>query len=424
MKLLTKTTLLYWGASLIGFLIAGFLVIQLMGQEMRHEVDEDLAYQQAEISAFLAEVDAAAVVALPMVTTQALPPDAQIDPAVHLRDSTYTEEDEGEVEYLPLRILQWQQTVGGKPYAFTIARALLEQDDALEAILWAMVPVILALSLLTAIFLRFMSQRLWRPFRESLAVIAAFRPHGAQEPHFPASSTTEFAQLTAILQQMTAKVRHDYQIQKAFAENAAHELQTPIAIVQAKLETLLQSRALTDKDMQDIGAMLEALQRMRRINQGLLMLTKIENRQFSEMTPLPIAPVVQRHLASMAELAALKGITIHWKALAEPAPLLNPILTDLLIGNLLANAIQHNHPQGRLEICLHATHLDIANTSEAQALDAAQLYQRFQKQDAASQGTGLGLAIVKEICEAMGLKISYAFQENLHTFTIRFAIQN
>jgi signal transduction histidine kinase len=103
----------------------------------------------------------------------------------------------------------------------------------------------------------------------------------------------------------------------------------------------------------------------------------------------------------------------------EPVTLvINPLLAEILLDNLISNAIKHNVMGGTLSIGLSKSALAIQNTGEAPRQSTAAFFDRFVKSDPRSRSLGLGLAIVKAICETNGLGITYHFSEGIHQISI------
>lgn len=97
-------------------------------------------------------------------------------------------------------------------------------------------------------------------------------------------------------------------------------------------------------------------------------------------------------------------------------------LADSLLQNLLHNAIRHNHPGGRVDVLLNARTLEISNTGPPPAGDPARFFERFRKQNAASDSPGLGLSIAQRICTYYGFGIHYSFTEvgSRHILRVHF----
>ena len=97
----------------------------------------------------------------------------------------------------------------------------------------------------------------------------------------------------------------------------------------------------------------------------------------------------------------------------------NKQLFEILINNLLTNAIKHNVKNGVIVIMLEDNRLVIVNTGSDQKLDDDLLFRRFARINA--KGCGLGLAIARQICSLYGWHITYNFEESTHRFSVTFS---
>jgi signal transduction histidine kinase len=210
-----------------------------------------------------------------------------------------------------------------------------------------------------------------------------------------------------------------FQQQKEFTENASHELQTPLAIVQSKLDLLLQSKSLTQEQSDNIEETHRALSRVSRINKNLLLLARIENSQFAEKEPVCLSTLLKTNITQLHDFATDKQLVIESQIAEGVVVSANKGLVEILLNNLLLNAIRHNARDGKITITLSAKQLSVANTGIA-ALHEENLFKRFSRVSAEAPGSGLGLAITKEIANRYGWCIGYRFQEQEHVFTLLF----
>ena len=96
---------------------------------------------------------------------------------------------------------------------------------------------------------------------------------------------------------------------------------------------------------------------------------------------------------------------------------MHPVLADILINNMLVNAIRHNNSKGVINVSTRAGSMKISNSGDPEVLDERTIYNRFEKSNS-SEGMGLGLAIVKQICDTYHFKVQYSFRKGLHDFEI------
>lgn len=150
------------------------------------------------------------------------------------------------------------------------------------------------------------------------------------------------------------------------------------------------------------------------------MLSKIENTSAFEKQPIIINDYIKKNLDFFAEQAKSKNITIN-TAFTETLKIdANPGLAEVLINNLFLNAIRHNEENGKVLITIENNAIVFANSGSESALVSEKLFNRFAKINPSGKGNGLGLAIVKKITERNHWKISYSYENALHTFSVNF----
>jgi signal transduction histidine kinase len=207
---------------------------------------------------------------------------------------------------------------------------------------------------------------------------------------------------------------------KEFTENAAHEMQTPLAVVQSKMELLLQDTNLTDQQVQAILDSSTALSRLSKLNQSLLLLAKIENNQYDTGELINLTEVTKKYLKLFDELIKDKHLEVEVNFIGDFNVSLHPLLADSLISNLLGNAVKYNYDRGSISIEVKGDRYTITNSSTLPPIDEKQLFKRFNKSNNMLEtSNGLGLAIVKKICDIHRLSITYHAQNGKHSFVIQ-----
>jgi signal transduction histidine kinase len=417
MKLLQRTNRAYLLISTILLLVAGLLLFVLMRQFIGEEADEALQSDKVRISRHLEAGD------LPFLSS--IPPVLEVETlsslqAESMRFSDTLMMDPVEQEEEPFRQLVAIETHHGVSYRIIIRQKKLENHDFLNSIGIALGIVLLLLLIGLQLLNRIVSRKIWNPFYENLNKLKAFSLREDQPLALADSDITEFQELKAAIGKLTDKVRSDYQNLKAFSENASHEMQTPLTIIRMKLDEALQDPDLSEEQAQQIQSAYSAADRLSRLNQSLLLLTRIENRQFEETDTFHPSASIRHQLEIMEDFMGVKGIELS-VALSDTLLLrANPMLWEVLLSNLLGNAIRHCEEGGQIEIHLSEESLRMSNPGKPLSRSPESLFERFQKGDPASASPGLGLAIVKQICETYGWKITYEVLGSLHTIEIRF----
>jgi signal transduction histidine kinase len=317
------------------------------------------------------------------------------------------------------RQLQQVVMVQGIPYQVTIRKSQEQKTALITSFTQIIILVFVILFLTALIFNWLISRRLWTPFQRSLQKIRTAELEQMKTTRFEKTNTTEFNELNAALNSMTDKIYRDYINIKEFTENAAHEMQTPIAVIQSKLELLLQDSNLTSEQTASVVQAAESLARLAKLNQGLLFLAKIENNQYAAASNINLAENCKKYIDLFNEIIKDKNLEVEG-SLDEPfETMIHPLLADSLITNLVGNAIKYNYNGGSIRISTAKNKLEISNTSNLPAIEANRLFLRFgASREKAEDSNGLGLAIVKKIADVNELVINYSFNNNLHTFTI------
>ncbi|MGQ3088502.1 sensor histidine kinase, partial [Flavobacterium sp.] len=154
-------------------------------------------------------------------------------------------------------------------------------------------------------------------------------------------------------------------------------------------------------------------------NKSLLMLSKIENRQFAEEDVVDFNQIVKQLVEDYSDLAEYKNISITIDDREQLHFVMNKGLALTLVSNLLKNAIVHNSNGGSIAIKLNANSIMIKNTGSTVALNAAHIFKRFTHNPENEQSIGLGLSIVSSIISNYRLKVDYSF-DGSHIFTVTF----
>ena len=324
-------------------------------------------------------------------------------------------------EWEPYRVLYDRITIDQQPFILRIRINLVESEDLIKALAKLYIGLLVVLSGVLFVLTRLISKKLWRPFYDTLHQIKKFNIEQQSVPAFSDTSINEFKQLNTGLISLINANLISYQRQKEFTENAAHELQTPLAVFQSKLDLLLQLPSLSEEQAAIIASLYETASRLSRINKNLLLLTKLGSRQFHERQAAEVGLIITEVLPYFAEQAQQKGLHIQTHLPDQPVWVqAHKGLLEIMIHNLFLNAIRHNIPSGQINMHLVEKQLTITNTGEAIPLEEELLFKRFAKTSGHVQSSGLGLAIVHQICQLHGWQVTYRFLHQQHQFTVNF----
>jgi signal transduction histidine kinase len=328
--------------------------------------------------------------------------------------------DNLEKENEPYRELNTPVVIQGKTYTYLGRTNLIEKEDM--ALGMALLFLIMISLLLSGILLinKLASEKLWKPFYNTLNQIQDFEIDKNREPKFEHTRIEEFDRLNKSIERLIVKNTAIYKTQREFVENAAHELQTPLALFQAKVETLFQTEHISAEQSLILSSLNTDISRLNRLNKNLLLLSKIENDQYTDKQPVMVNDALNRNMEFFKEQAKAKNLLLETDVASKLEILSNQDLVEVLINNLFLNAIRHNIKDGKIIVSITGRSLVFLNTGQATALDPDKLFNRFSKSDSSSKGNGLGLAIVKKIAEINHWEIAYSFNDQCHGFTITF----
>lgn len=278
--------------------------------------------------------------------------------------------------------------------------------------------------LLTAIMTTIVVVNVWvvrysmKPLHNLLRWLEAYRLGKDNKPLDNPTDITEFVRLNQTVAESMARSEQLFEQQKQFIGNAAHELQTPIAICQNRLEMLLDDDTLKEQQIEELGKTLQTLGNLSRLNRSLLLLSKIENGQFNDTKRIDLSEQLTQLLTDYKEVYAHKHIALKMQIKEPFIVKMDESLSSVLLSNLVKNAYIHNIDGGKISVSMSKNELRISNTGTYVPLDEKKVFNRFYTSGKKSS-TGLGLSIVKAICVQYNLNIRYRFGEGMHHFIVR-----
>ena len=294
---------------------------------------------------------------------------------------------------------------------------MIESNDVREAVI-SILLWILGLQVLGAVGIGFVvSGPLFKPFRNTLNRIQNFQINEKKYLKAEPTNVKEFRDLNIFVEEMTKKAVSDFNNLKEFAENASHELQTPVAIAKGKLELLTETN-LNEQQYSYVEKLETTLNKLSRLNDSLALLTKIENHEFSTNETVNISTIIKDGIDAFQELLSLNNLKLVTDISDSVLLKIHPSLAEILWSNLFRNAVNHNIQNGEINIKLNCDYLEISNTGKELNTEPSVLFERFKKGEQNSDSIGLGLSIVKRIVDQNAMPISYTTEKNWHTVRI------
>lgn len=308
----------------------------------------------------------------------------------------------------------------GRYHEIAVSLPTFEQDTLVGHVLWwtGILFFVLLVTILGIGIIVF--QYNMRPLKALLKWIDAYVPGHVSAPVPSDTDVLEFRKLADSVSEAVERFEHEYEERKVFIGNASHELQTPLASCINRVEMMLDRPDLNEDMAEDLVKMHRSLQHLVRLNKTMLLLAKIENGRFPDVSDVGVADMFSDALAMNDEIYAFKGIRSSISCEGNPVVKMNEQMASVLVGNLVKNAYVHSPDDSLVEVSVMQEGFRISNPGH-QSLDRDRLFQRFYQPGGRKEGsTGLGLSLVYAVCERNGFSVSYDFSENRHIFSVIF----
>lgn len=337
--------------------------------------------------------------------------------AICYRDSMIYIAEKGETE--PARILTTIfKDKDERYYELSVYTPTIEKRDLKEAIFQLLIGLFVVLLITILVINVWVFHQSMKPFYILLDWLEKFRLGKKNDVLDNPTHTTEFRKLNEAVSRFASHSEEMFEQQKQFIGNASHEIQTPLAICQNRLEMLMEDETLSEQQMGEIAKTCQTLEYVSKLNKSLLLLSKIDNSQFTTVEKVCLNEILYRYLDDYQEVYDYKGITLDVHEKNTFNITMNGTLAVVLITNLLKNAFVHNIYKGKIQIEITSSNIRFGNTGKDEHLDEKHIFERFYQGSKKEGSTGLGLAIVDAICRQSQLSIQYQFVKGWHWFDI------
>lgn len=322
-------------------------------------------------------------------------------------------------EYEPARVISYIfRTDEGGFREVEVSVPSIEKTDLIEAIFYWLLFLYIAILLGFVLLNRIALKRCMRPLDILLKWLDDYRLGGTNLELNNPTSVTEFRKLNDSVTRLMTRSEQQYEQQKLFIGNASHEMQTPLAICQNRIEMLLDDERLNEEQMGELLKVRNTLGALSKLNKSLLLLCKIENGQFSDVEPVDMDAVAEELMEEYKEVYASRKIEVSVSRKAHWHLNMNAMLASVLVGNLLKNAFVHNREGGRIVLTTEEHGLRVANTGVQEPLEEDKIFTRFYHTQGKKSSSGIGLSLVSAICASCGIKVTYKYEDGLHVFTL------
>lgn len=305
----------------------------------------------------------------------------------------------------------------GNPMLLEVSTPTFDLDELQSAILiWSIVLYVMLLAIVLVINWGVIQSSM-RPLYAMLGWLDRFDLKQNNLPMQIETNTTEFKRLIDAMNRQMSRTLEMYDRQRSFVDNAAHEMQTPLAVCLNRLEELQQRSDLNEEQMVGIARVKEPLRRLNRLHRDMLQLSRINNGAYTECEDIVFYPILETMQDDYKDIFAHKEISCYLRGNKSLHAQMNRTLAELLLGNLFRNAWIHTPVGGEIEVDLRASELLFSNTGE-QPLDTERIFQRFYHSANTPQSSGLGLSICESVCKQYGFRLNYTFSGGRHCFIL------
>ncbi|OIR07629.1 sensor protein QseC [mine drainage metagenome] len=416
MKLFTKYNRINISATIFTFMLGSIAFYFVLDYVLTRQLKETLRSEQFEIIHFIEEHHT--LPEFQNTRNQWITAEKSSEKIKRPRFQNSSYYNEREKENESVKQLLFTVDAGGQNFLITVNKSEAETEDLLKLIILVTIGMIALILLFNYLINRKLINKIWQPFYKTIDDIKTYQVSDKQPLQLSKEQIDELNLLNDSLNKMTQSIYREYAALKSFTENASHEMQTPLAVIRSKIDLLLQQSELNEQSLQQILSIEDAAQRLSKLHQSLLLLTKIENKQFVLNEAVDLKKIILEKIKEREELIDSKKLKIETNC-KEVVLSFHHHLAEILFNNLLNNVIKYTPENGTINIELNEDFICFKNDATKEALDVNKIFQRFYKPSDSRDGTGLGLAIIKEICNLAGFDISYSFNNHQHIFLIK-----
>lgn len=292
-----------------------------------------------------------------------------------------------------------------------LARAAAQHAAALNQLL-AESAIALGVMVVVSVALGWlMAGRALRPLREMTAAARAISAEDLSRRLAVPGPDDELKDLGDTIDGLLHRLETAFGAQRRFAANASHELRTPLAMMRTSLDVAAAKPAPVPAELTVLaGKLREGLDQADRLVENLLLLARAQHGARDDQETIPLDPLIADAIAARAGLIASMSLDVRHAA-AGPLVTGNPVLLAQMTGNLIDNAVRHNHPGGwlRAQVTRDGPTVRLLVENSGPLLDADKvntLTQPFRRlgtdRTGSATGTGLGLSIAEAIAAAHG----------------------
>ncbi len=307
-----------------------------------------------------------------------------------------------------------------KSYSLEIRTSTVEEDELIYDLSISLIVLYVFILISILLINHFGLKKAFKPFREIISQLRKYEVGNSEKPKLVDTNVKEFSYLQNEIGRMINRNDEVFNSQKLFIENASHELQTPLTIALNKLDLLIENSDFPEKEVLNLVETKQTLWRMVNLNKSLLKLSRIENNQYKNNIEVNLTALIKDLLEDYESILEVEEIKLEINFESDFIINFNPDLAQILISNLIRNAIKHNSNEKIIKIESNSNSIIISNTGKNTTLDSNLIFNRFYKQGASEGNNGLGLSIVDTIIKnQQNLKLNYQYKTPFHQFVLK-----
>jgi len=414
-KLLSKTTLFYLVFTFLAFFLSAFFLTREAEEFIHDELQHRFNHTENKVRRQLKAGNYPEKLPFGTVLSEIAPKSVVESNPIYTDTLLYNSELEEMQLFRKKTIIFAEQ---GKFYQLVITKSLQDFYRLKNDIFGALIPAFFILAIAIVIFNSLLSGSLFKPFNKILSLMRTYKVGSGADIKSVNTSTTEFRKMQQLFHEMLERIECDYRNLKEYTENMAHEIQTPLTIIRSKTENLIADEALMQQHASTVKIIYDETNHLSKLGNTLNLITKIENQEFSNRERIATKAVLEKHLESISEVARLKSLKIEKELSEQHTLFIDPFLLDIVLKNILRNAIRYGSPEGPIKVKTTVESLSVSNYGPPLEEAPERLFERFYRKNGTQASQGLGLSLVKKICQLNNLNISYKYEYNQHIFTI------
>lgn len=342
------------------------------------------------------------------------PYDGSVEPNTNSFSTIDTLRGPNEVRPESYRRLATTISLNDRYYTLNIYEEVAAWQNISMTILLSVLAGLLIWIFLLYLLNQIVFDRILTPFYDTVDTLETISNPTDFKEKFPESTTYEIKVLNNALNTMMNQIRSSFEEQKKFIQNASHELLTPLSIIRQKADKIL-SRAdqLDRQTIESANKIQETAVRLSRLSNALLLISRVENRQFELNEEVDITTVTQKVIKELEDFITLKNISLEKQFYKDILVRGNQELIHSTIYNIIQNAVKFSPEGGAITITINGdtegdklTVIDEGPGIPEELKES--LFDRFKKGNVhfnelgKNNGTGLGLSLVKSICDLHG----------------------